>query len=137
MSTIAPFAGRANTKKRGAWLATGLLGLVAACTHIPPGDVSPDRVWASPRKLEDATACVITALDRYRRAGTSQNIRHSAQAIVPGKVNEVRPAQEFALPATAYYVRLERTADQITRITLFARTASRRPLMKVVRGCGE
>lgn len=114
----------------------GLLGLVAACTHIAPGDVSPDRVWASPRKLEDATACVITALDRYRRSGTSQKVTHSTQAIVPGKLYEVRPPQEFTLPATAYYVRLERTADQITRIALYARTASRGPLIKALRECG-
>jgi len=115
----------------------GLLALLAACTHIPLADGTPERVWASPRPLEDATACVIRALDRYGHSETSPSITHSAQAIVPGKVNEVRPRQDFALSATAYFVRLEKAADQITRIALYTRTVPNRPVIRALKECGS
>jgi len=137
LNTLLESAGRVDTQRRGAFFATGLLTLAAACTSIPAADGSPGRVWASPRTLEDATACVVRGLDRYGHSEESPSITHSAQAIVPGKLNEVRPRQDFALSATPYFVRLEKTADQITRITLYAGTTPKRPLIRALKECGE
>jgi hypothetical protein len=115
----------------------GLLFPFAACTHIPAGDGAPDRVWASPRTLEDATACVVRGLDRYGHSEASQSTTHSVQVVVPGRLNEVRPRQDFALSATSYFVRLEKSADQITRIALYVETTtSRGPLIKTLKECG-
>lgn len=94
-------------------------------------------VWASPRTLEDATTCVIKALDRYGHSESSPSTTHSARPIVPGTVNEVRPRQDFALYQTAYFVRLQKAADRITRIALYARSGAMRPLIKALRPCGE
>jgi hypothetical protein len=135
LSFVPPVAERAP--RRDAFLAMYLLALTAACTHIPAGDGAPDRVGASPRILEDATACVVRGLDRYGHSEAPQSTTHSVQVIVPGRLNEVRPRQDFALSATAYFVRLEKTADQITRIALYVGTTTARgPLIKALRECG-
>ena len=128
---------KVDTQKRGAFLAMGLLTLAAACTNFPAGDGTPGRVWASPRTLQDATACVVRGLDRYGHSEASQSITHSVQVIVPSKLNEVRPRRDFALSATAYFVRLEKTADQITRISLYAGATPKRPLISALNECGE
>jgi hypothetical protein len=137
LSSIPPFAERAATRKRGICLAAGLLTLVTACATVPQADGSPDRVWASPRTLDDATACVIKALDRYGHSESSPSTMHSIRPIVPGAVNEVRPRQDFALYQTSYFVRLQKTADQITRIALYDKSAAERPLIKALTPCGE
>lgn len=120
------------------WLGAAMLTLAGACAHNLPIDGNPDRVWASSLSLARASACIVKALDGYRRTQSSlaPSITHASRAIEPGKVHEIRPRQDFTVAAENYYVRLEKIDDRITRISLFADSPWRKQLTRAISPCG-
>lgn len=121
------------------WLGAAVLSLAGACAHDMPLDGKPDRVWASSRSLDNAAACVVRALDDYRRLDTrlAPSITHASEAIVPGNTYEIRPRQDYTVSAETYFVRLEKFGDRITRISLFAESPWRKDVIRTVSKCGE
>jgi hypothetical protein len=120
------------------WLGFGLLSLATACAGQNVGlGPKPDRVWASSRTLNDAKACVIRALDDYGRSESVQapSVTHAAHTIEAGSLYEIRPDANLGANSGNYYVRLEKTDDHITRISLFAESPWRGKLVGALSGC--
>jgi hypothetical protein len=120
------------------WLGFGLLLLATACAGQNVGlGPKPDRVWASSRTLSDARACVIRALDDYGRSESVQapSVTHAAHTIEAGSLYEIRPDANLGANSGNYYVRLEKTDDHITRISLFAESPWRGKLVGALSGC--
>lgn len=117
-----------------------MLLFAAACAgNHPDLDASPDRVWAAPRSLADARACVIRALDDFGRSGSVQapSVTHAAETVESGRIYEVRPAAGVSGNSGNYYARLERIDDHITRISLFSEKTWRSKLIRAVKPCGS
>ena len=117
-----------------------MLLLAAACAgNHPDLDASPNRVWASPRSLADARACVIRALDDFGRSGSVQapSVTHAAETVESGRIYEVRPAAGVSGNSGNYYARIERIDDHITRISLFSEKTWRSKLIRAVKPCGS
>jgi len=117
-----------------------MLLLAAACAgNHPDLDASPNRVWASPRSLADARACVIRALDDFGRSGSVQapSVTHAAETVESGRIYEVRPEAGVSGNSGNYYARLEKIDDHITRISLFTEPTWRSKLIRAVKPCGS
>jgi hypothetical protein len=95
---------------------------LAGCAHITPRDNPPVHSWVLNSSLDDATGCVISALNSVSvdKTGLGKTITHSAEIIVPNSVYEVRPQQEITLTAEMYYVRLAKETPATTRMDLYS-----------------
>ena len=121
------------------WPGAALLLLLAACAYHPELLDQPDRVWASPRSLDDAASCVIRALDARGRSGSnlSPSMTHAKHVIEPGRIYEIRPEQQGAVTGESYTVRLEKNRDDlITRISLYSQTPWEKSLTRALAPCG-
>ncbi len=121
---------------RAVFPALCLLALAGGCASIPSVSGPPDRVWPASRTLANATSCVVARLDVYGRSETPP-VTHSVRVSEAGKMNEVRPRDDLPLAATSYFVRLESSTDQLTRIALYAPSARKRSLIETLAPCGE
>ncbi len=117
-------------------LGIGLIALAGACAHEPI-EGEPHQVWAAQGGLDDAKACIVSALDDYRHTQTAlaPAIPHRVVTVAPGRIYQVRPSQEGAVSNEDYYVRLEKIDDHITRVSLFAHSPWRKQLVEAVRRC--
>jgi hypothetical protein len=117
------------------WLGAALPVLLANCTHQPQLG-GPDRVWASPRGLDTTAACVIRVLDD-RVSNLRPRVTHVKRVIEPGNVYEIRPEQAAAVTTEAYFVRLEKAGDQITRLSLFVKSPWGKEMINTLSPCGR
>ena len=120
------------------WLQAALPILLVACAHQPQLLERPDRVWAAPRGLDATAACVIRALDEHGRSGSSlaPSMTHAKRVIEPGKVYEIRPKQRSAVTAETYLIRLEKSGEQITRMSAYIKSPWNRNVIKALSPCG-
>jgi hypothetical protein len=123
---------------RGRWLGAVLLTVLSACAHQPQLRERPDRVWASSKSIDAAAACVIRALDERGRSGSnlSPNLTHARRVIEPGRVYEIRPAQDGAVTTEVYFVRLEKLDDRTTRMSAFVASPWKKELLRALSPCG-
>ena len=120
------------------WLKAALPILLAACANQPHLLERPSRVWASPRGLDATAACVIRVLDERGQSGSNlaPNLTHAKRVIEPGKVYEIRPRQKSAVTAETYFIRLEKSGDQVTRMSAYITSPWRKNLVKSLSPCG-
>lgn len=113
------------------------IGTLAGCASITPRDNPPVRTWVVGKDLDQATSCVINALNAEGHSSTAlaPSITHAAQIIVPNAVYEVRPQQEITLTAEIYYVKLSKVAASSSRIELFAISTWASRMAKAVERC--
>jgi len=121
------------------WPGAPLLLLLSACAYHPELLDKPDRVWASSRSMDSAASCIIRALDERGRSGSSlsSSLTHARHVIEPGKVYEIRPKQQGSVTGESYTVRLEKTGDIITRISLFVQSPWKKDVIRALKPCGS
>ncbi|WP_119271136.1 hypothetical protein [Taklimakanibacter deserti] len=121
------------------WPGVPLLLLISACAHHPELLDKPDRVWASSRSMDSIASCIIRALDERGRSGSnlSPSQTHARHVIEPGKLYEIRPEQQGLATGESYTVRLEKTGEMITRISLFVQSPWKKSVIRALKPCGS
>lgn len=122
-------------------LALGLSLCLGAGAHARLVPEPLVQVWVAPKPLKTVEACIIKALDRNERTYSriSPSVRYVAKIRVAREAVEIRPVKKHALADVDHYVRLERIADAITRISLHSSEESkmRKKTVEALSPCGS
>jgi hypothetical protein len=121
------------------WLAAALPALLAACAGQLDLLDRPDRVWASPRRIDTVASCVVRVLNERGRSESnlSQSRVYARHVIEPGKVYEVRADTSRMVTAEEAVVRLEKVGDEITRLSLFVKSPWKKEMIRILKPCGD
>ena len=120
-----------------ALIVAGMLAL-AGCAHITPRGGTPAHVWQARSSLDDASNCVVAALNREMVGGAlNPAVTHSIQTIEMKNVHEVVPQQNLMLAGEIYFVRLTAAGPAVTRIELFSNATWTRRLANAVSRCSS
>jgi hypothetical protein len=120
------------------WLAAALIALLAACADQLELLDRPDRVWPTPRGIDEVTACVIRALNERGRSESdlAASRSYAKHVIEPGSIYEIRADTSRMVTAEGAVVRLEKIDDEITRLSLFVQSPWKKAMISALKPCG-